>query len=302
MTVAVGATPVFADISGLEEPTIDPHEIARRMTPRTRAVLVMHYGGYLCRMGEIHEICQKHGVALIEDACHAVGASYLDPAGRPPHGLKAGNLGDVACFSFFSNKNLATGEGGMITTSREDVAERLRLLRSHGMSTLTWDRHRGHASSYEVTTHGFNYRLDEIHAALGRCQLARLEGNISRRGEFVAAYRSKLTDLPGWVVSFPGRDDSGFHLMVAVAPDAESRERVARQMRAAGIQTSLHYPFIPGFAAFARFPAAGLEASRLFAQRAITLPLFPTMTFDQVEKVCSVLKSACLAPQLESVP
>ena len=164
MTVAVGANPVFADIIGLEEPTIDPVEVERKITPRTRAVLVMHYGGYPCRMADIQNICHRHDLALIEDACHAVGASYADPMGRPPNGHRAGKLGDVGCFSFFSNKNMATGEGGMITTDRDDLVKRLRLLRSHGMSSLTWDRHRGHANSYEVTVNGYNYRLDEIRA------------------------------------------------------------------------------------------------------------------------------------------
>src|SRR5262249_2295938 len=183
MSVAVGAAPVFADILGLCEPTVDPADVESKITPRTKAVVVMHYGGYMCRMPEIAEICRRHDLALIEDACHSVGAHYRDPDRRPPHGRKAGNLGDIGCFSFFSNKNLWTGEGGMVVTNRNDLAERLRLLRSHGMTTLTWDRHKGHARSYDVTLHGFNYRIDEIRAALGRVQLKKLERNNQLRKE-----------------------------------------------------------------------------------------------------------------------
>ena len=111
-TVAVGATPVFADIIGLDEPTIDPEAVERLLSPQTRAVVVMHYAGYPGRLAELTDLCARHRLALVEDACHAVGARYLDPSGRPPHGAHAGAVGDVGCFSFFSNKNMAMGEGG----------------------------------------------------------------------------------------------------------------------------------------------------------------------------------------------
>jgi dTDP-4-amino-4,6-dideoxygalactose transaminase len=293
MTLAIGATPVFADIIELGEPTIDPDQIERLITPRTKAVVVMHYGGYFCRMAEITEICRRHRVAIIEDACHAVGGRFLEAQSRPPHGRGAGNLGDIACFSFFSNKNLAIGEGGAVTTNRDDLKERLRLLRSHGMSTLTWDRHRGHASSYDVSVHGYNYRMDEIHAALASCQLAKLDRNNDRRRVLVAAYRAGLAGLPGWILPFAEhRSESACHLMVAVAPDHETRERVANELRTNRIQTSLHYPAIPEFSAFAAYQPHGGELSRSFAQRTITLPLYPTMTQEQVELVSGLVRQA----------
>ncbi len=290
MTVAVGATPVFADIISLEEPTIDPEDIERLVTPRTRAVVVMHYGGYPCRMAEICEICQRHGLALVEDACHAVGARYMDPQQRPPDGKFAGTLGDVACFSFFSNKNMATGEGGMVVTNRDDLAKPLRFLRSHGMTALTWDRHKGHASSYDVVSTGYNYRLDELRAALGSSQLKKLSHNNSRRADLVSAYRRNLAGLPDWVVPFsdyPG--DSAYHLMVAVALNEESRNRVVRALKDARVQTSLHYPCVSDFEAFERYAADDLARSRSFAKRAITLPLFPGMQMCQIEEVCSLI-------------
>lgn len=293
MTVAVGATPVFADITGLEEPTIAPVEIERNISSKTRAVVVMHYGGYPCNMAAIKRLCEKYNLALIEDACHAVGAHYLYSGGNAPVGEMVGNLGDIACFSFFSNKNLPIGEGGMITTNRDDLAQELRILRSHGMSTMTWDRHKGHAHSYEVNTHGYNYRLDEIRAALGRTQLPQLSANNARRKQLVLRYQAKLSSCPGWTIPFQNfAGDSAYHLMVVVAPTTELRSQVAHCLRENGIQTSMHYPCISQFKAFARFAHGNTNKSQLFSSRALTLPLFPSMSTDQVDAVCFNLLDA----------
>jgi dTDP-4-amino-4,6-dideoxygalactose transaminase len=280
MTVAVGATPVFGDIVAAGEPTLDPRHLERLITPHTRAVVVMHYGGWLCRMTEIQRLCSAHGLELIEDACHAVGA-------RGPDGRMAGNLGDVACFSFFSNKNLAVGEGGMVVTGNDELAHKLRRLRSHGMTTLTWDRYRGHAVGYDVEEHGFNYRLDEIRAALGRVQLSKLDRGNRRRRRLVSLYRRCLRDLSGWVIPFAGLDEnSACHLMPVVAPSEQERARVADALKAARIQTSLHYPCVNEFSAFRKLKAEGLERSREFSRRVITLPLYASMPESYVEEVC----------------
>jgi dTDP-4-amino-4,6-dideoxygalactose transaminase len=291
-TVATGATPVFADIVGIDEPTIEPEEVRRRITSRTKAVVVMHYGGYLPRMSDICEICREHRIALVEDACHAVGARYLDEKGRLPHEKMAGNLGDIGCFSFFSNKNMAVGEGGMVTVNEDTLARRVRLLRSHGMTTLTWDRYRGHANQYDVQLHGFNYRLDEIRAALGRVQLQKLEKNNERRKHLVAEYIRHLDGLDGCVFPFEKyRGSSSYHLAVLVVPDPDHRPRITAALKEARIQTSMHYPYIPGFEAFEKFEAGGLEHSKDYARRAVSLPLFPGMTDSQVEEICSIIRS-----------
>jgi dTDP-4-amino-4,6-dideoxygalactose transaminase len=293
MTVATGAVPVFADIVKIDEPTIDPSEISRCITSRTKAVVVMHYGGYLPGMSQILGICRKHEIPLIEDACHAVGAQYLDSERKPPHGRMAGNLGDMGCFSFFSNKNMATGEGGMVTTDRDDLAQRIRSLRSHGMTTLTWDRHRGHADSYDVVSNGYNYRLDEIHAALGRVQLRKLRENNERRKKLALEYKDRLSGLQGWKFCFADcPSDSAYHLAVLIAPDEAGRHRAAQVLRDARIQTSLHYPYIPRFKAFEAFQTDCLMRSEIFAGRAITLPLFPGMTKAEVEEICSFLRNS----------
>jgi dTDP-4-amino-4,6-dideoxygalactose transaminase len=291
MTMAVGATPILADIISIDEPTIDTSAIERLITPQTKAVVVMHYAGYPCQMAEIQDICQRHNLSLIEDACHAIGARYLNPQAKHLDGKMVGNLGDVACFSFFSNKNLVTGEGGMITTNRDDLADRIRLLRSHGMTTLTWERHKGHASSYDVVLNGYNYRFDEIRAALGRVQLDKLLNNNKKRQQLVDRYRQKLVDFTGWVIPFESyAGDSANHLMPILAPNSETRGHVVGILKSAGIQTSLHYPCVADFQAFDQFSPDDYPSSRDFARRVITLPLFPGMSESQVERVCALIR------------
>jgi dTDP-4-amino-4,6-dideoxygalactose transaminase len=290
MTVACGATPVFADVMSLAEPTIDPANVADLITPRTKAVLVMHYGGNLCRMFELLALCKERNVSLIEDACHAVGSHYHDALRRPPHGMMAGSIGEIGTFSFFANKNLVTGEGGMIVTNREDLAAKARLLRSHGMTSLTWDRHRGHASTYAVVSHGYNYRLDELHAALGRVQLKKLSGNNERRRRLLYCYKDAIDAMPGWIMPFgKSIDASAGHLMVAVAPAPAVREEAVNRLRISGVQSSLHYPCIADFPAFATRTDKPLPITREFVSRAITLPLYPTMAEKDMAKVCGVM-------------
>jgi dTDP-4-amino-4,6-dideoxygalactose transaminase len=290
MTVACGAYPIFADIISLAEPTIDPASVADLITPRTKAVMVMHYGGNLCRMAELLTLCSERNISLIEDACHAVGARYHDALGRPPHGTMAGSIGEIGTFSFFANKNLVTGEGGMIVTNHDDLAAKARLLRSHGMTSLTWDRHRGHASSYGVVSHGYNYRLDELHAALGRVQLKKLLGNNKRRRKLLYGYKNAIDSMPGWIMPFEESiEASAGHLMVAVAPTPAARQEAVNRLRSAEVQSSLHYPCIADFEAFAKRTNKPLSITREFVSRAITLPLYPTMAEEHVNKVCALI-------------
>jgi dTDP-4-amino-4,6-dideoxygalactose transaminase len=292
MTVAVGAIPVFADICNLDEPTIDPAEVKRVISPRTKAVVVMHYGGSVCRMGELTELCAAHGIAILEDACHAVGVQYHDTRNRWPNGIMAGSIGDVSAFSFFANKNIASGEGGMVVTNRDDLAGRLRLLRSHGMTTLTWDRHKGHAGSYDVVNPGYNYRLDELHAALGRAQLKKLERNNERRRNLLTLYRDRLQSLAGWSMPFADTiEHSSGHLMVIVAPNPDIRERAVHALRQFGVQSSMHYPCITDFSGFAGASGESLEITRQFTSRAITLPLYPTLHPERVNDVVKILRT-----------
>jgi dTDP-4-amino-4,6-dideoxygalactose transaminase len=293
MTVACGATPIFADIVSLFEPTIDPAEVDDLITPRTKAVVVMHYGGNLCRMSELRTLCRLRQLVLIEDACHAVGARYHDALKRPPHGTMAGSIGEFGTFSFFANKNMVTGEGGMIVTNNEDLATKVRSLRSHGMTSLTWDRHRGHASTYDVIYNGYNYRLDELHAALGRVQLKKLPGNNERRRQLLHSYKKAIDSLDGWLMPFcESIEASAGHLMVVVAPTAEARDQAVNRLRKAGIQSSMHYPCVSDFKAFAKAGTKPLPTTHQFVNRAITLPLYPTMAETDPCKVSELIRTA----------
>ena len=292
MTIAAGATPVFADICSLTEPTIDPREVERLITARTKAIIPMHYGGNLCRMRELLELCKERGLALIEDSCHAVGAAYHDPNHRPPHGLMAGSIGDLGTFSFYANKNLACGEGGMVVTNRADLAENIQMLRSHGMTRSSWERHQGRAGSYDVALPGFNYRLDELHAAIGRAQLAKLMGGNTKRRQLLALYREELHALGGWSMVFADAIEySSGHLMVAVAPDSDTRARAVHALRESRIQSSMHYPSILEFSGFRGRFSEALKLTHEFAHRAITLPLHPGLHPEHVAEIVQTLRA-----------
>jgi dTDP-4-amino-4,6-dideoxygalactose transaminase len=285
--VFCGATPVFCDIRGPHDLNLDPDDVEAAVTPATKAIMAMHYGGFPCDMDAIRAIAERHGLAVIEDAAHAPGAAQ---GGRP-----CGSLGDIGCFSFFANKNLATGEGGMVVTDDDDLAASVRLLRSHGMTSLTWDRHRGHAHSYDVVAPGLNYRLDEIHAAIGLVELARLPERNRRRGDAWRAYRDGLAST-AVTVPFCETDERAtpsYHLAVVVLPDGVARDGVQERLRERAIQTSVHYPPIHGFSAYrdlgARRP---LPQTERVADRLLTLPLFPQMTAEQQAEVIAGLRDA----------
>lgn len=181
----------------------------------------------------------------------------------------------------------------MVVTDSGDLLAAVARLRSHGMTSLSWDRHHGHASSYDVVANGYNYRMDDLRAALGRAQLAKLLRNNERRRGLVAAYRARLRPLPGMVLPFSDAAvaDSACHLMAVVAPSTEIRHAIATSLRQLGIQTSLHYPCITSFSAFAG-AAGDVPRSVSYAGLTLTLPLFPTLTTGQVHHVCDAIEAA----------
>lgn len=286
-----GAEVRFAEINGPADLNISPEDIQQKITPRTKAILVMHYGGYPCRMREIMALAERHGLVVLEDAAHAPGAS-LD-------GRALGAWGAAGCFSFFSNKNLAVGEGGMVITDREDYAARLKALRSHGMTTLTWDRHHGHAFSYDVTTLGYNYRIDEIHSALGLAQLAKLDKNNVRRGAITTQYRAGLAELRGVVTPFdPIMGRPSYHIFPMLLPAGANRQAFMEKMRDAGVQTSIHYPPIHHFRYYQeRFPGIALPVTEDAAEREVTLPLYPGLRDEDVQYVISSIREALVSAQ-----
>lgn len=275
--VLAGGRPVFADSIGDDDYTIDPHSVLRALTPRSVGVMAMHYGGYPCEMGALQEICRARGLFLIEDAAHAPGAWCGERA--------LGTIGDAGCFSFFGNKNLTTGEGGMVVARDAETLASVRLMRSHGMTTMSWDRYAGHAHAYDVVSPGLNYRATELTGALGRVQLKRLAENNRRRNQVLGWYRERLRAVPGVDVPFAHKNGSG-HLCVMRLHEPAWQGPLRDELAQAGIQTSLHYPPIHRFAHYRDPSRPALPVAERLAAASVTLPLHPGLSRAQVDEVC----------------
>ena len=288
-----GAEPVFCDIRGERDLNLDPDDVVRAISPRTRAILALHYAGFPCDLLALQEIADRHQLLLLEDAAHAPGGRW--------RGRMCGTIGAVGCFSFFSNKNLPIGEGGMVVTNDDALAGRIRLLRSHGMTRLTWDRHRGHAAAYDVVARGFNFRLDELRAAIGLVQLGRLtEMNAARRLAW-SQYRELLDGVDGITVPFVEKDETepAFHLAVVVLPEGVPRAEVQKMLASRGIQSSVHYPPMHRFQAYADGGEnRPLPLTEQISERILSLPLHPYLNADEVELVATALLESVAAVRL----
>jgi dTDP-4-amino-4,6-dideoxygalactose transaminase len=280
-----GATPVFAVLARLAEPSMDPVSVRARITPRTKAIMSMPYGGHPGETLALAELAEEHGLLLLEDAAHALGSRIGE--------RHLGTFGWAGAYSFFSNKNLTVGEGGMVVCPDEDVAARLRLLRSHGMTTLSWDRHRGHATGYDVVARGHNFRIDEARCALGLSRLGRLEHENGLRAVLDRDYRERLRDVPQVEATLvPGGGGTlAHHLFTVVLAEGIDRDATRRALAEQGVQTSVHYPPAHRFQIFAD-AATHLPVTDAYAARAITLPMYAHMTEEQVEIVTSALAGA----------
>jgi dTDP-4-amino-4,6-dideoxygalactose transaminase len=280
-----GGTPVFADIVGLEQPLIDSEHVEALITPRTRAVVAMHFGGYAAAVDALAELCAARGLALIEDAAHSPLATL---AGR---GL--GTFGLAGAFSFFSNKVLAAGEGGLLATDDADVAAFARSRRSHAMTRGSWDRHQGGPEDYDVPGLGFNYRIDEPRAALLLSRLRRLEDDVARRRALTLRYRRQLEDLPGVIVPFveDAVATSSCYVMPVMLEDAARQGPLRVALREKHrIQTSLFYPAVHEFTAYRRrCPGISLPHTERAARSEVTLPLFSHMTEADQDRVVHAL-------------
>lgn len=277
------ATPVFADICSLEEPTISPADIKAKISPNTKAIVVMHYAGFPCKMDEIMQIAREHNLKVVEDACHGPLSEYK--------GKKLGTIGDIGCFSFFSNKNISTGEGGMLVTSNAEYAERARLLRSHGMTTMSYQRASGHATEYDVVTLGYNYRMDDIHAAVGLAQLEKLPSDLEQREKVRAWYIDALKGIEKVIVPFAKETEFTsnyiFPLILKNADKAQ-RDEVRDSIHSKGVQTSVHYPAVHRFSSFAQY-CQYLPITEQFTDSTITLPMYARLTQNEVNYISSLL-------------
>lgn len=280
-----GGQVVLADITSRSDWSMDPADIERKITRKTKAVLIVHYAGYACDMDAILGICKKHDLKLIEDCAHAPGGEY---AGR-----KLGTFGDLSAWSFFSNKNLAVGEGGMVVTRDPALLQTCKNLRSHGMTVASFDRIKGRAVSYDVLEPGFNYRIDEVRAALGLVQLSKLADSNRRRGEITARYFSRLDRIPGLTVPFRNFDRGlpTWHILPVLLPEGADRMKIVESMKADGVQTSIHYPSIQSFTAY-KDRVGPTPLSQYVSDHELTLPLYPGMSDADVDLVCASFEKA----------
>lgn len=277
-----GATPVFVDIESLDVPLMSCADAAAKCTPKTKAVIVVHYAGYLADRSVWRDFADSRGLLLIEDSAHAVGAE------------RTSIFGDAAVFSFFGNKNMTTAEGGMVAALDPGLLDRVRQARGHGMTTSTLQRLNGRMITYDVTMLGYNYRMDELRAAIGLTQLRKLGAWNEKRRVLTDVYRMALHDLcPEVSVPFSQHRPSTHHILPVVLPQNVDRQLVADSLRDAGIQTTNHYPPIHWFSWYMdRFPSTRLPQTEEFALRELTLPLHPKLEPVHVEHVAHSLAKA----------
>jgi dTDP-4-amino-4,6-dideoxygalactose transaminase len=284
----VGATPVLCDVTTAEHPLLDPADVLRHITPRTRAVIAVHFFGYPAPLRELRELCDAHGVALVEDVAQAIGA-IVDESGS-----RAGTIGDVATFSLFSKNQLSVGEGGVVTSPDEQIAQRVKSLRSHAMTSGTWDRHLGHAATYDVAGVGFNFRIDEPRAALATSRLASLTDEIDARRDRVRRYRQLAAGIPGVSLMFtePEVEAASHFAFPVLLPGRAERDAVRVSLRADGIQTTW-YPALTQLTAFRQ--AASVSRAEDVADRHCALPLSSFLTDADQDRVVESLRAAVAA-------
>lgn len=284
-----GAAPVFADICGPHSLNIDPEDVRSKITEKTRGIIPVHHSGYSADMTAIRQISQEHGLFVIEDAAQAAGSS--GPAGT------CGSVGDASCFSFYSTKNMTTAEGGMLTTNSDEIAEKARLLRSHAITASVLERDTGKKFGYDIIDLGYNYRMDEIRASIGRVQLRRLKAGNERRAELTGLYHQRLGESGSYDLPFVATDGtSSCHLLPVLLPPGIDRDGIANAMRERKIQTSVHYKPIHLLDYYRRVHGTtenSLPRTEQAAGRELTMPLFASMSDAQVDRVCSVLDECC---------
>lgn len=293
-----GARPVLVDIDR-ETLNIDTDRLEAALTERTRAIIPVHFAGLPCDMDAIEAFADRHGLAVIEDAAHALGARYrgrlVGSSTRQRH---------VTVFSFHPTKNITTGEGGMLCTGDEEVAEKTALLRQHGMSKGAWKRYAVQGTPhYDVHFPGLKYNMLDIEAAIGRDQLRRLEGFNGRRRQIAARYDEAFTGLPGLILPGGAGYDHlhGRHIytpLVDIDGLGLSRDTFMARLRERNIGTALHYQAVHLFRYYGEtfgWKKGDFPAAEFVSDRIVSLPLFPAMTDDDVSDVIETVRAVCLS-------
>lgn len=278
----VGATPIFVDVASLDTPLMSIEDAEARVTPKTRAIILMHYAGYLPADEDWRSFAERHNLVIIEDAAHAVGVQGV------------GRYGDATAFSFYGNKNMTTAEGGMVLARDPKVLSQIRQMRGHGMTLDMRQRLKGRTPHYDVTMLGFNYRMDELRAAIGLVQLERLAIWNAKRKSLTDIYRQRLASLcPDVLVPFRAGAVTANHIMPVILPPDANRDEVVALLMQAGIQTAIHYSPVHRLSYYAKaFPDVRLPVTEAYAARELSLPLHPAMVSAQVDRVAAALADA----------
>jgi dTDP-4-amino-4,6-dideoxygalactose transaminase len=288
--IHAGATPVFADVDP-HTGNIDPAAVARAMTPRTRAVIPVHYAGLPADVDAIQHLTAPRGIAMIEDAAHCIEGIAS--------GRKVGTIGDFTCFSFYATKNVTTGEGGMVTTASAEAADRIRIASLHGMSRAAWSRHQNtRPSRYDVVMPGFKYNMLDLQAAIGLHQLARVGRNHARRAEIACAYDHAFSDLPIARFAPPGPGSVHAHHLYTVLIDeatGHTRDAIADALADAGVASSVHFQAVHLHSYYRDrfgFTRGTFPAAERIADTVLSLPMSPALTDAQVDQVIDTFRGA----------
>ena len=289
VVVHQGARPVFSDVDPLTL-NIDPARVEASLTPRTRAIMPVHFAGHPCRMDALMDLAHRHGLHVVEDAAHAI-ESWVG-------GRKVGSIGDFAAFSFYATKNLTTAEGGMLTTDSDELAERARILSLHGISRDAWKRYAQDGPlHWETVSPGYKYNMFDVQAALGLSQLEHLEEWWAVRAAYVRRYREGLADLPE--VEVLGQEEGirhAHHLLVILLRTEclrVDRERVMADLKAEGIGTGVHFRSLslhPYYRDAFPSPPGSLAVAESVSDRLLSLPLYPRMTPSDLDDVLEALR------------
>jgi dTDP-4-amino-4,6-dideoxygalactose transaminase len=295
VVIHAGATPVFADVDRTTQ-CLDPADLERRITPRTRAIIPVHFAGRACDMGMLMEIARTHDLRVVEDCAHAIETLW--------QGRHAGTIGDVGAFSFYVTKNVVTGEGGMLVTADPDQAALVKTLGLHGMSADAWKRFSDEGfKHYEVVAPGFKYNMTDLQAAIGIHQLARVERNLERRNDIWKVYDEAFASLP---VFLPAPEQSNtrharhlYTLLLDLERLTISRDDFQAQLHRIGIGTGIHYRALhlhEYYRSTLKHQRGDLPNAEWISDRTISIPLSPRLTdadvSDVVDAVTSILEAA----------
>jgi len=277
--------PVFADIDP-KTFNIDPEKIKEKITPKTKAILYVDYAGQPCRIDEIKEIAAEHDLSLIEDAAHALGAEYK--------GKRVGSFADVTEFSFHPVKHITTGEGGAVTTDNEELAEKMRMLRNHGMDKSVKDRFGKDAGYvYDIRMLGRNYRITDFQCALGLKQLEKIGGFLKKREAVVEAYNERLPNIEGITIPYVKEDvKHSWHLYNILLDKNLNRDKFFKLMRTKGIGVNVLYIPIHKFSLYAKlgYDGEGLQNTSDIYSRIINLPLHQELSKEDLDRICSAVE------------